>query len=259
MFGIDKKKRDEIKTAVEVKANSDVDFATKEKWVDPITKMRINRQAKKEEDARRRKEQEEKEKREKTFALIMLICIMGFSLFMANHSKSDNIENTSNQIVNEENQTNKSKDIIADDFEQDNDIEIDSDKIFDASDIPLQSTETVDLGYITIRARAWNHFLDEHWSFSLLDCDGSVSLWFDIETITDDQVEILNKSTFKWVSSASAEERNYIFTMKGYGTWTPSSNDDEADDGSFSFVLDRVLNIEKSHYDTNSDDALIYN
>lgn len=134
---------------------------------------------------------------------------------------------------------------------------INSDEIFYASEIPLKSIKTEDLGYIKIKARSWAYHLDESWNFSLLDSDGSELYGFEIEKITDKQIERKDEGTFKKTKSKYTEERNYIFTMTGYGTWTPST--DEDGNGSFSFDLDRVLNIEYDWYDDPNDDALLYN
>lgn len=140
-------------------------------------------------------------------------------------------------------------------IEENEEAVINSDEIFYASDIPSESSETVDLGYIKIRARSWGYRLDESWHFSLLDRNDSEPYSFDVKIITDDQVESKDERTFNKIKSNKVEERNYVFTMTGYGTWTPTSDDS----GSFTFVPDKILNIEYNWWDDPSDDALLYN
>ena len=52
------KKSDELETNIEVKTKEDVEFDVEESWVDPITKYKRKRQAKKAEEERKRIEEE---------------------------------------------------------------------------------------------------------------------------------------------------------------------------------------------------------
>ena len=88
-----------------------------------------------------------------------------------------------------------------------------------------------------------------------MDRNDSEPYSFDVKIITDDQVESKDERTFNKIKSNKVEERNYVFTMTGYGTWTPTSDDS----GSFTFVPDKILNIEYNWWDDPSDDALLYN
>lgn len=260
------KKSDELETNIEVKTKEDVEFDVEESWVDPITKYKRKRQAKKAEEERKRIEEEKRRKAEETkklvIALVMMAISFGGLLILATRSDdSDLLDYPSEPIASEDTIDQEEPDYAED--ENDIDTYIDEDEQMEpvdiyGEDVIKNPTEATDFGFVKLRARASYHSDNGGWSFYVLNRDGSRGSWFDIEDeLYPDNLDEYSEGLFKQCSGKYAEVKDYIFTMTGYGSWVPLKNKDESDDDGGTFVFEPVELLEVE-YD-NEDKALIYN
>lgn len=198
-------------------------------------------------------------------ALLILLIIIGISLFMISKPENNNdVEeplSTSSETVSEQDDTpitEKEEDEL-----QEEDVEDQEDYV---KPLDLYGEEVVkafdkktDFGYVEVRARASYHSKDGGWSFYILNRDGSRGSWFEVEKeLSSDSLDKDSEALFKRCSGKYAEVKDYIFTMVGHGTWVSLENPEEEEDedgGDFIFKPDKLIKVE---YD-NEDKALIYN
>lgn len=264
MLDFDKRKKDDIETTVEVKTSSDVDFETKEEWVNPITKMRRKRRAKKEEEERKRREEEEKEQRKERLSWILIIgmiVILNLVIFIPTINNNNSSKEESQIITGEERSAeNKNENTEGETVVDSSGGETipktykDSSENYDrdnpakkySNDLWVSNTKSYDFGYIEVDARVLE-YNDEYgyWRFIILDKDGGTQgSRIGEGNFKESDIPGEYRDIFYQCENDDEGRMNYVFTLRGEASSTPVREGTSGANTGFKFYPDTVVKIE---------------